>query len=193
MSDLVELTSTVPNWDRKPDPIPGAVLSADRIYRYSLVRKVEPMTEVVWARPLTFIMLNPSTADENENDPTIRKCMGYAARWGFRHVIVVNLFAYRATQPDDLKIAVKRGADIIGRENWWYTRKAVDQSQWVVCGWGNHGKILNRGKEVHGLLAGRGIMLRTLKLTGPGQPWHPLYLKWDIKPAEWATCAIAEK
>jgi hypothetical protein len=180
------MTSTVPNWERKPDPTPGAILSEDRVFRYSLVRKVEPVNPLcAFARPLTFIMLNPSTADENENDPTIRKCMGYASRWGFRHVIVVNLFAYRATKPADLKFQAKRGQDIIGRENWWYTREAVDQSQWVVCAWGNDGKILNRGKEVHGLLAGRGITTRALKLTNPGQPWHPLYLKWDIIPQEW--------
>ncbi len=88
----------------------AATLSADRIYRYTLTREVDMFGN---GEAAMFLMLNPSTADETEDDPTIRRCIGFARRWGYSTLHVANLFAFRATSPADLKMA----SDPIGPDN----------------------------------------------------------------------------
>jgi hypothetical protein len=86
-------------------------------------------------------MLNPSTADASQDDPTIRRCIGFARQWGCGRLVVLNLFAFRATDPADLK----RAADPVGPENRaWFDRTLVDDLVGgpVVCGWGVHGAHL---------------------------------------------------
>jgi hypothetical protein len=142
----------------------GATFSADRRYRYRLWRRWDRSRSVV-----LFVMLNPSTADGRRDDPTIRRCIGFARAWGFGGVEVVNLFAYRATDPRELG----RVGDPVGPHNDRYIRRAIRRSRLVVLAWGARAR------------ARRLLSLRRahcLGLTRAGQPRHPLYLRGDLEP-----------
>ena len=147
----------------------SAILSADRKYRYVLTRIWDEKKPTV-----VFIGLNPSTADEEVDDETIRKCIGYAKRWGYGKLIMVNLFAFRSTDPSMLK----RVEDPVGPDNGSYIQKCVSESNLVIACWGNHGKLLNRDKALMGSLPN----LVCLKRNKNGTPHHPLYLSKDITP-----------
>ena len=147
----------------------SAILSADRKYRYVLTRIWDETKPTV-----VFIGLNPSTADEEVDDKTIRKCIGYAKRWGYGTLIMVNLFAFRSTDPSMLK----RVEDPVGPDNDSYIQKCVSESNLVIACWGNHGKLLNRDKVLMGSLPN----LVCLKRNKNGTPHHPLYLSKDITP-----------
>lgn len=155
-----------------------AVISPCSRYRYWLSRAFDGV-----GPPVGFIMLNPSTADAEIDDPTIRRCKGYAQAWGARELVVVNLFAYRATAPADLK----RAPSPIGPENNDAIMAALDYCRdgVVVAAWGTHGKFKNRGDSVRRQTRLGGHQLHYLKLTSAGHPSHPLYLKSDLRPAEW--------
>ena len=111
-----------------------AYLSDDGRYRYSLTRHVAPLTG---DGVCTFVMLNPSTADATHDDPTIRRCIGFARAWGFEWLKVVNLFAYRATDPRDLWAVdpYPPYATQVGPENDCTIAKVVGGSDLVVCAW----------------------------------------------------------
>jgi hypothetical protein len=147
----------------------GAVFDVSGRYRYSLWR--------AWSAynpRIVFILLNPSTADEQRNDPTIRRCIGFARAWKFGSVEVVNLFAHRATGAKELlKID-----DPVGEENNYYLIQAVERCSTVVIGWGIRGTLLGRDSQVLSLLAGRKDVF-CLGITKDGQPRHPLYVKGD--------------
>ena len=147
----------------------SAILSADRKYRYVLTRIWDETKPTV-----VFIGLNPSTADEEVDDKTIRKCIGYAKRWGYGKLIMANLFAFRSTDPSLLK----RVEDPVGPDNDSYIQKCVSESNLVIACWGNHGKLLNRDKVLMGSLPN----LVCLKRNKNGTPHHPLYLSKDITP-----------
>ena len=147
----------------------SAILSADRKYRYVLTRIWDEKKPTV-----VFIGLNPSTADEEANDETIRKCIGYEKRWGYGKLIMANLFAFRSTDPSLLK----RVEDPVGPDNDSYIQKCVSESNLVIACWGNHGKLLNRDKALMGSLPN----LVCLKRNKNGTPHHPLYLSKDITP-----------
>jgi len=150
----------------------GAVFSDCRHYRYLLWRRWQAEGSTV-----LFIGLNPSMADEQSNDPTIRRCLGFARSWGFGAMAVANLFAYCATHPKDLKAAT----DPVGRENdAWLDHMAAGAERVVAC-WGNHGVYQNRADEVGTRLDD----LYCIQLNGSGQPAHPLYLRSDLKPFPW--------
>ncbi len=147
----------------------GAAFDASGSYRYSLWR--------AWSNDsprIVFVLLNPSTADEKRNDPTIRRCIGFARTWEFGSVEVVNLFAYRATDATKLL----KVDDPVGEENNYYLVQAVDRCSTVVVGWGTRGMLLGRDREVMQLLAGRKGMY-CLGLTNDGLPRHPLYVRGD--------------
>jgi len=147
----------------------GATLTVDRLYRYLLWR--------IWddtKRPALFIGLNPSTADENIDDPTIRRCMGFAMDWGNGGLIMANIFAYRATNPKELRCIV----DPIGRDNDDYLLSAHKEAGITILAWGNGGAYLNRGCIVTKMLAGA----CHLRMTKQGQPQHPLYLPKTARP-----------
>ncbi|MAV33425.1 MAG: hypothetical protein CMQ02_08330 [Gammaproteobacteria bacterium] len=146
-----------------------ANFSACRKYRYSLKR--------VWNRQSPFVLfigLNPSTADEINDDPTLTRCMDYAKRWGYGGVCVANLFAYRATKPTDML----RVNDPIGIDNNSWLKKLSKAAGLTVVAWGNHGKHLNRSHDVQNFLQD----LHCLKYNLSGEPSHPLYLKSTLKP-----------
>lgn len=183
-----------------PYPIRSATMSPDRVYRYTLTRQrndVEDGRAVARGEgTVAFIMLNPSTADETHDDPTIRRCIGFAGRWGFARLVVANLFAYRATNPRDLRLADAKGLDIVGPDNDRAIRVATGPARLVVAAWGNEAPTIGRrvgdagGRDVAvcRLLAELGCprpKLRVLGFTRAGYPRHPLFVRGDTKPVEW--------
>jgi len=117
-----------------------------------------------------FVMLNPSTADAEQDDPTIRRCAGFARAWGFGGMTVVNLFAFRATDPARLR----RARDPVGRDNDHHIATAARGAGMVVLAWGVHGALDGRDRVVAALLAD--VRPRCLGTTRGGYPRHPLYL-----------------
>jgi hypothetical protein len=152
----------------------GAKLSGDKLYRYRLWRR--------WAvgPACCFIMLNPSTADAVTDDSTISRCQTRARQLGFAALEVVNLFALRSVDPQRLY----RHRDPVGPENDATLLSVALSSELVVCGWGTHGLLHNRGTEVLDLFTIFGIKTYALKLNHDGTPAHPLYLPYSLKPRE---------
>lgn len=148
-----------------------AILSPCNTYRYALHR--------VWgANPDHYMMvigLNPSTADALQDDPTIRRCVGFASRLGYEALVMTNLFAYRATDPKQLKQASLQGVDIIGEENDQWLLKLSHHAPLVVAAWGVHGTLAQRDQDIASMIPS----LRALKLTKAGHPAHPLYLPYS--------------
>jgi len=150
-----------------------AVFSADRRFRYLLT--------VVWDERLpmvNFCMLNPSTADEQKNDPTVAKCITWAMKWGYGSLVVTNLFALRATDPRVMLAAADPGDDLANDAA---IKLAAEASEIVVCAWGVNGVHRGRADNVCRMLAPHTGKLHALKVT-IGEPHHPLYLSNDTKP-----------
>jgi len=147
----------------------NAIFSPCRKYRYVLWRQWDKGVSVV------FIGLNPSTADETKDDPTIRRCIGYAKEWGYSGVFMLNIFAYRSTNPKDLRLV----EEPIGSENDNYLKRYLSISLNVAC-WGIGGSHESRGQKVIELLGRENLMC--LGQTKDGHPKHPLYLKRGIEP-----------
>lgn len=149
----------------------SAVFELD--YRYYLSRRWADGGRVCW------IMLNPSTADAERDDPTIRRCIGFSRDWGYGGLSVVNLFALIATDPYELR----QHPTPIGTETDRYIDSAVTDADLVVAAWGNHGALFGRGYEVALRVPfGR---LNVLGMTSKGQPSHPLYLPKTTRPVPW--------
>lgn len=121
-----------------------------------------------------FIGLNPSTADEKNDDPTIRRCIGFAQNWGFDALCMTNLFAFRATNPGDMLSQ----ADPIGEDNNKTLCDLAKDASLIVAAWGTNGSYLGRDAYVKGMIPG----LHCLQLTKEGHPGHPLYLPRTVKP-----------
>lgn len=145
-----------------------------RKYRYTLTREFKNPKGT-----LNFVMLNPSTATEEFNDPTVARCENMTLRLGYKYMVVTNIFSYRATDPNQMKAM---GRHAIGVENDKAILQTAKESQQVVCAWGNHGLFLDRGNAVLHMLRQGGIVPYALKLNGNGQPAHPLYLRKDLQP-----------
>ncbi len=144
----------------------SAAFSDCRKYRYALWRWWDKSKKYVM-----FIGLNPSTADEIENDPTIRRCIGFAQSWGFGGLCMANLFAIRATNP---KIMLNHSNPIGIDNNEWLIKLAVQASK-VIAAWGMYGGYKKRDKEIIALIPD----MYCLGITKEGFPKHPLYLKKD--------------
>lgn len=157
----------------------GASFSPDRVFRYKLWRTLRsPEESGSFEKPLVVIGLNPSTADETEDDPTIRRLRGFAARDGFDKLIMLNLFAFRSTDP----AAIKRAPDPVGPWNDdVILSSCMDRT--VLCAWGTHGAFKGRGDKVARLLNGKAKLV-TLGVTKEGFPKHPLYLANDTPMVE---------
>lgn len=141
----------------------GATFSPCRTWRYALYR--------TWNEEgghLMFIGLNPSTADETQDDPTVRRCIGFAKREGYGGIFMLNLFAYRSTDPAALKVV----DDPIGPENNLFLLSYFGRAKRAIAAWGVHGVLHGRDLEVAELLP----MLGCLGTTKDGHPKHPLYL-----------------
>jgi hypothetical protein len=153
----------------------GATFSADRRYRYVLWRTFGEGPAVA------YVLLNPSTADETQNDPTVERCVRRGLAMGYARVLVTNIFALRSTDPEELY----RAEDSVGPENDGAILQAARSAELVVCGWGNHGEHRGRGREVLELLHEAGIAPHCLTITRSGQPGHPLYVGYNVQPRRW--------
>lgn len=149
-----------------------AILSDCGRYRYVLSRSWDPAKPAV-----VFVMLNPSTADARFDDPTIRRCVGFARAWGYGKLLVGNLYALRATDPDELAAA----DDPVGPENAYWLNWLRRCGDITVAAWGAHKMAAARQAEVMDLLGG----LHALRVTAKGMPGHPLYLPGDLTPTRW--------
>jgi hypothetical protein len=148
----------------------SAILSDCGTYRYELRRTWDERPPVGW------IMLNPSTADASEDDPTIRRCMAYARTWGHGGIVVRNLYALRSTDPR----ALKTHPNPVGPENARYLLRCAGDP-YTVCAWGNNADPFDVAWYIDMYVAPMAD-LRYLALTKAGQPAHPLYLKGDLLP-----------
>jgi hypothetical protein len=165
----------------------SAALSTDGRYRYDLVREWLPTSQQTMGSVL-FVLLNPSTADAERDDPTVRKCMGFARRWGFVRMVICNLFAYRTPAPGELWRRHAVGEDVVGKDNdWWIFNHASDPKiAKVVAGWGVAGAdphVQTRVEAVRKILSGRQI--EALKLTRMGFPFHPARIAYTNTPILW--------
>jgi hypothetical protein len=127
-------------------------------------------------------MLNPSTATETQNDPTVERCERRARALGFGSFHVANIFAYRATDPKNMRAQT----DPVGPANDAAILAATGQAQQIICAWGSHGAHLSRGTQVETLLRRTGLPLFHLGLTLAGMPKHPLYIGYQVQPLAWA-------
>lgn len=151
----------------------GAIIDITEKYRYLLWR--------IWDKTkqyAVFIMLNPSTADAQADDPTIRRCINFAKFMGYGGIKVVNLFAFRATDPLELK----KVYDPVGRENKAYIQEAVKDAGVIIAAWGAKGK--NMHTDIRSLLS-EVPKIYCFGATKDGCPKHPLYLKANSKLREY--------
>jgi hypothetical protein len=151
-----------------------AEYSPCRRYRYTLTRTMAPDLVGDDARTIAFIGLNPSTATATTDDPTVRRCIGYAAREGFGRFVMLNAFGFRATDPNDMKAQ----ADPVGDGNDAAIARVASQADLVVLAWGAHGTHWGRHDAVLDLLDGLCDPV-CLGVTKAGLPRHPLYLRSD--------------
>lgn len=162
---------------QKGDAASLAEYSPCETWRYSLTRVWDP----AGPRAL-FVMLNPSTATEVQNDPTVERCERRARALGYGAFRVCNIFAYRATDPRVMRAA----ADPIGPLNDAAILAGADWAERIVCAWGTHGAHQGRGPAVERLLRATGKPLWHLGLSQAGHPKHPLYIGYDRQPELWA-------
>lgn len=156
-------------WQYGPQRVnpPAAAFDKTATYRYVLTRTWNASQPV-----MTWIMLNPSTADALRDDATIRRCTGFARREKCGGIVVINLFAFRATKP----AALARAADPVGPDNDWFIRNYCRSGQLVIAGWGAHEQAAVRSRAVLAVFAEWGIQPQCLGVTRNGQPRHPLHL-----------------
>ena len=159
----------------------GAVFDASGRYRYLLWRG--------WSTNhprVGFILLNPSTADEQQNDPTVRRCIGFAHSWRFGSVEVVNLFAYRATDARELF----KVEDPVGEENNRFIKQTMERCSTIVVGWGTKGTLLGRDRQVM-QLAAHMRDVQCLGMTKDGYPRHPLYVNGNTSLVVFRTTFVS--
>lgn len=161
---------------QKGDAASTAVYSDCEAYRYTLTR--------IWGpdgRKALFVMLNPSTATEVQNDPTVERCERRARALGFGAFRVTNIFAYRATDPRVMRAT----ADPVGPGNDAAIAESAPWADQIICAWGTHGAHLDRGPAVETLLRATGRPLFHLGLSKAGHPKHPLYISYSQQPEPW--------
>ncbi|MGG7644713.1 DUF1643 domain-containing protein [Rhodovulum sp. YNF3179] len=161
---------------QKGDAHSVAVYSDCERYRYALTRVWDPDG----TRAL-FVMLNPSTATEVQNDPTVERCERRARALGFGAFRVCNIFAWRETDPRKMRAA----ADPVGPGNDAAILEGCAWADRIVCAWGTHGAHLGRGAAVEALMRRTGRPLHHLGLTKDGHPKHPLYIGYARQPERW--------
>jgi hypothetical protein len=152
--------------------------SPDKKYRYTLWRRWNSDWDTNY---INFIGLNPSTADETRNDPTIRKCLGFAKRWGYSGMCMTNIFAFRATKPTDLK----QEENPTGLDNQHFIISVASSAKLIIVAWGNHGKWMNQDLTVLDRI--QGYPIKCLKQNKNGSPMHPLYVPYDTPFIEYRT------
>lgn len=156
------------------------VFSECRNYRYTLWRPPLDNARVHQDAPAVFVMLNPSTADEVQDDPTVRRCRGYSKDWGHNGTVVLNLYAYRSTDPNALKVV----DDPVGPRNDDWLRIVAERYKRIVCAWGAHAST-ERVKQFASIAQSCGAELLCLGQNKDGSPKHPLYLRKDAPLQSW--------
>ena len=155
----------------------GAVFSPDKTHRYRLWRTWDE------SRPsLVMVMLNPSIADETQNDPTVERCQRRAMAMGFGRLEVTNIFALVSTDPAGLY----SHSDPVGPDNDAAILDAVKGAGMVICAWGTHGQHVGRAKAVVDLLKGSGVQPFALGINSDGSPKHPLYIGYAVDPVPYS-------
>lgn len=154
----------------------GAVFSGDGRYRYRLWRIWDPSVP-----PAVFVMLNPSIANDYQNDPTVERCQRHAMAMGCGGIRVANIFALVSTDPKGLY----NEADPVGPENDAAILQSITDAGVVICAWGAHGNYRNRGHDVLALIRHAGVVPHFLKLNADGTPKHPLYVSYSDAPQPW--------
>lgn len=153
----------------------SAVISDCGKYRYLLQRIIVPEVDAHHPsfKKCVFIMLNPSTADAEKDDPTIKRCTSFAKRWGCTEFSVINLYAFRATNPVDmLRLSA---IEAKGSDNFEYQFSELSSADLIVAAWGKHGG--KKGTPEIGLLVVNNFNLKCLGRNKDGSPKHPLYIK----------------
>lgn len=166
--------------DNKVQMKRDAVVSDDGKYRYQLSR-IWDATKI----KCCFVMLNPSTADHDIDDPTVRKCIGFARQWQCGGIYIVNVFPYRATDPREI---LKLSRDELRGDRqkfFYYLIDAVQHSEFIICAWGNHGQHLLSSSWILGQLDGVERPKYHLGFTKVGEPNHPLYLPYSTERKYW--------
>lgn len=161
---------------QKDDAHSTAIYSDCEKYRYSLTRVWEPE-----GRKVFFVMLNPSTATEVQNDPTVERCERRARTLGFGGFRVANIFAWRDTDPRNMRAA----KDPIGPANDAMITDGCDWADQIICAWGTHGEHRKRGPQVETLMRATNLPLYHLGLSKAGHPKHPLYIAYVVQPELW--------
>lgn len=160
---------------QKGDAASWAEYSDDEVYRYRLVRVWEPGPRAL------FVMLNPSTATEAQNDPTVERCERRARALGFGSFAVGNIFGFRATDPKVMRAA----GDPVGPLNDAAIAGMAAEADRIICAWGTQGLYLGRGAAAEALLRKEGVPLYHLGLSKAGLPKHPLYIGYQTQPIIW--------
>ena len=157
-----------------------ASISVCNHYRYQLTRELQKFPSE-WCLP--WVMLNPSTADATEDDPTIKRIMEFSQRWGYGKIKVVNLFAYRASKPEIMKLA----ADPVGPENNHYLHQMFTEVGYgdVMVAWGNEADPKRVEEFMHIARCYPNARLLALVNNKNGSPKHPLYVKGDVLRKIW--------
>lgn len=179
MSALVlkPATAELRVYEEREEDLAGGIAAAvfdspARTYRYLLTRIWDPTVP-----PVVFVMLNPSTASADQDDPTVRRIVRFARDWEKGGVIVVNLFALCSTNPERLRTH----PDPVGRYNASFVRRAVKEAGLVVAAWGAGGSLADRGPQMGRALRSARVDVKALRLTSTGQPGHPLYVPADTQ------------
>lgn len=162
----------------------GATFSPDLRYRYALWREWGSGPWLCW------VLLNPSTADAVQNDPTVERCERRARAGNYGGVVILNIFAYRTTDPKRMMAA----EDPVGPDNdntILYHARMYSITK-VICAWGVHGAHLDRGRKAEKMLREAGLKLHCLGLTSEGHPRHPLYVAYEVEPVPWCGQMIAK-
>ena len=149
-------------------------------FRYSLCRTFES-----GEGSINFIMLNPSTADLVHNDPTINRCEQRAITEGFGEMVITNIFAYRATEPKDMKAFYGKKPCREYEVNFEKIRGFAESADKVICAWGNHGAFMDTADRVREVLKPYQQKVFYLKLNKSGEPQHPLYLAAAMEAVNW--------
>lgn len=163
-----------------------------RRYRYTLWREWDTLDmfegcndgergEAIRHEYLMVIGLNPSTADETKDDPTIRKCIGFAKRWGFGALCMTNLFAWRDTKPENMK----KSPEPIGMDNRYWVAKCAAGAAMVLAAWGKNGSHLGQENKVAMWIRDVGVKMFCLCKNNDGSPMHPLYVPYETKPIDY--------
>jgi hypothetical protein len=153
------------------------------LYRYELRREWKQK-----GRTMVFVGLNPSTADQNKDDPTIRRILGFADDWGFGTLVMLNVFAFRSTDPKALHLRAASRREVVGPENDATIARAFEANRKgkLVVGWGAHGLLLERGRRVAEMARAIHGRPQCLGRTESGEPKHPLYLKATTLPVRYS-------